>query len=64
MRPLPLVPVWVVQDATTGHFLGRDLTLETLIRDAGRIYSEQEARDTAVMNFGGEWELFQFYEFE
>lgn len=63
-QPVPLVPVWVIQDSSSGRFLGPDLELHSSLKLAGRLYSEQSARDTAVSQFSYEYELHQFYEFD
>ncbi|GAB1393793.1 hypothetical protein MASR1M60_19570 [Rhodocyclaceae bacterium] len=63
-QPCPLVPVWVIQDSSTGRFLGPDLELHSSLKLAGRLYSEQSARETASSNFSYNYEIHQFYEFD
>lgn len=64
MQLRPLIPVWVIQDQHSGMFLCADLSLSVKLGDAGRLYSLESARDTAITQFGYEYEISQFWEFE
>ncbi len=64
MHPVPLVPVWVIQCIRSGNFLTRELDLNPSLRFAGRLYSEQAARDTAISQFSYEYEIHHFWETE
>lgn len=60
----PLVPVWVIQCTHSGNFLGRDLQLHQSLTQAGRLYDQQEAKDTAICQLGYQYEIHQFWEME
>lgn len=65
MAALPaLVSVWIIQETRSGLFLGSDLQLHQSMKRAGRLYSEESARDTAVCQFSYDYEIHSFYEFD
>lgn len=63
-HPAPLVPVWVIQDSRSGNFLGRDLQLYGSLKKAGRLYDPEEALATARSQFGYDYEIHTFWEFD
>lgn len=57
-----LVQVWVIQDQRSGMFLRRDLGYARSLKEAGRLYDPQEAKDTARCQFGPDYEIHSFWE--
>lgn len=59
---VPLVQVWVIQDTRSGNFLDRDCDHTQSLKRAGRLYSFEEARDTAICQLAYEYEIHTFWE--
>lgn len=59
---IDLVQVFVIQEMSSGRFLSRNCGLVKSLTGAGRMHDAQEALDTAVCQFGGEFQIHSFYE--
>jgi len=57
-----LVRVWVIQDVETGKFLHLDLYLTSSLKEAGRAPDPLCARETALLNMDGPFEIHSFWE--
>jgi len=57
-------PVWVIQNRSSGLFLGHDLFLTRSLKDAGRCDDPESALDTAVCSLEDDFEIHKFYEEE
>lgn len=57
-----LRPVFVIQDPDTGLFLGWELYGVKSLKDAGREYSWESARETADANGWDDAQIHKFYE--
>jgi len=57
-------PVWVIQNKSSGLFLGNDLFLTRSLRDAGRCEDVEAALDTAISSLETDFEIHMFYETE